>query len=100
MLTEHDLLLDLLMEECAEVIQRASKQLRFGRDEVQPGQQAANHERLRDEILDVLCAVRAIERAGQIEKIMQHQVTRHEKDRWPKVAAMLALSKAQGRMQP
>jgi len=30
--------LTILMEECAEVIQRASKALRFGLDEVQPEQ--------------------------------------------------------------
>jgi hypothetical protein len=46
-------LLDILIEECAEVTQRATKLLRFGRDEVQPGQPLSNMERLSLEIGDV-----------------------------------------------
>lgn len=98
-MTEHDLHLVKLAEECAEVIQRVSKQLRFGRDEVQPGQQQANHERLRDELLDVLVAIRQLERSGQIEPITVHQVSVHEVRKQPQIAAMLKLSKAQGRVE-
>lgn len=98
MMTEKDLVLVMLMEECSEVIQRASKQLRFGRDEVQPGQQEPNHARLRDEILDVLVAIRRLGRSGQITPITQHQITLQERVKSPKIASMLALSKAQGRV--
>lgn len=52
--TEH--LLWVLAEECAEVAQRASKAARFGLDEVQPGQELTNEERLWQEMCD-LCAV-------------------------------------------
>ena len=54
-------LLTILMEECAEVQQRASKALRFGTQEVQPGQAKNNVERLAVEIgdlqalIDILC---------------------------------------------
>lgn len=44
------------MEECNEVAQRASKALRFGLSEVQPGQPLANAERIRQEFAD-LCGV-------------------------------------------
>ena len=47
-------LLTILMEECAEVQQRASKMLRFGVNEVQPGQAATNAERLSAEVGDLL----------------------------------------------
>lgn len=60
-------LLTILMEEAGEVIQRAAKLLRFGRDEVQPGQELSNSRRLAHEIgdLHVMCSL--IEDAGLIK---------------------------------
>lgn len=81
-----------LMEELAEAAQRAAKMLQFGSDEVQPGQQLANHERLRSELLDVLIWIRALERCNQIDKITQHQVTRHAEMKNEKIRRMLQLS--------
>ena len=49
--TEH--LLMILAEECAEVAQRVSKALRFGLDEVQPGQQLTNEQRIWGEMNDL-----------------------------------------------
>lgn len=45
-------ILNTLIEEAAEVIQRATKLLRFGRDEVQPDQPLTNKQRLSEEIGD------------------------------------------------
>jgi NTP pyrophosphatase (non-canonical NTP hydrolase) len=50
--TEH--LLTILAEECTEVAQRATKSLRFGLEEVQPGQHLANAERIAGEMADLL----------------------------------------------
>jgi NTP pyrophosphatase (non-canonical NTP hydrolase) len=97
-LYEHHLL--MLMEECAEVAQRASKQMRFGRDEVQPGQSDPNHKRLRDEILDVLCCIRYLENSGQIERVDPLAVTMHYELKLEKITRMLALSRAQGCLTP
>lgn len=47
-------ILTIIVEECAEVIQRCSKALRFGLDEVQPGQQADNATRIGLEVGDLL----------------------------------------------
>lgn len=47
-------LLSCLVEECAEVIQRATKAQRFGLKEVQPGQDLTNEERLAAELDDLL----------------------------------------------
>lgn len=52
--TEH--LLIILAEECAEVAQRCSKALRFGLDEVQPGQEKTNGQRIADEMADLSAA--------------------------------------------
>jgi hypothetical protein len=52
-MTRHDHLLLILAEECAEVAQRASKALRFGIEEKQPGQNKTNGERLQEEMVDL-----------------------------------------------
>lgn len=56
--TEH--LLTILAEECAEVAQRASKAIRFGLAEVQPGQDKTNARRLMDEVNDFLATYQMI----------------------------------------
>lgn len=50
-------LLTILIEECAEVTQRATKAQRFGLAEKQPGQRLSNAQRLAREIGDVLALV-------------------------------------------
>lgn len=51
-MTRTQYLLICLMEEAAEVQQRASKALRFGLDEIQPGQELSNEQRLIGEMHD------------------------------------------------
>ena len=53
-LTTEQYLLNCLAEECSEVIQRVTKSLRFGLDEVQEGQPLTNAERLAYEYNDIL----------------------------------------------
>jgi hypothetical protein len=50
--TEH--LLIILAEECVEVAQRCSKALRFGLNEVEPGQSDTNARRIEVEMHDIL----------------------------------------------
>lgn len=57
-------LLTILAEECAEVAQRASKALRFGLGEVQPGQDLTNAERVVGELTDLLSVVFMLEDEG------------------------------------
>ncbi len=52
--TREQHLLTVLAEECAEVAQRASKAIRFGIAEVQPGQDLDNKQRLEAELGDLL----------------------------------------------
>lgn len=42
-----------LAEECSEVVQRITKALGFGLDEVQPGQEFTNSQRIGQELIDV-----------------------------------------------
>lgn len=46
-------ILEIIIEECAEVQQRATKALRFGLGEIQPGQPDTNSARLSGEIGDL-----------------------------------------------
>lgn len=58
-------LLSCLIEECAEVIQRATKAQRFGLQEVQPEQELTNEERLAAELADL---------TGVLEMLYEHKV--------------------------
>src|SRR5690349_21047713 len=57
-------LLTSLAEECAETAQRASKALRFGVDEIQPGQGDTNAVRLMDELEDIRVIVELLREEG------------------------------------
>lgn len=68
MLTEDQYLLICLMEECDEVSQRASKALRFGLDEVQPGQPLSNAERIDVELTDLVTIADELRKRGILTK--------------------------------
>lgn len=57
-------LLSCLIEECAEVIQRATKAQRFGLHEVQPEQSLTNEARLRIEVADVMAVLELLADEG------------------------------------
>ena len=96
--TEH--LLTILAEECAEVAQRVSKALRFGVDEVQPGQGKTNGERVRDELGDLLAVYAMLETArvlppigiGNVEESLYQPIIAKQK----KVDRFLEFSAARG----
>lgn len=71
-------ILTILIEECAEVQQRATKLMRFGRDEVQPGQALTNAERLSLEVGDLVAMIDMARTAGLVsdERI---ETGRHKK---------------------
>ena len=60
-------LLDILVEECAEVQQRVIKAKRFGLDEVQPEQPYDNTERTSQEVGDLLAVIELCVNAGLIK---------------------------------
>lgn len=59
-------LLEILIEECAEVQQRATKMLRFGVEEVQPGQELTNAQRLAEEFGDLRVIATRCQEAGML----------------------------------
>jgi hypothetical protein len=54
------------MEECAEVAHAASKSLRFGLDDAEPGQPHSNRERLVQELQDLRGVVVLLNREGAL----------------------------------
>lgn len=71
--TEH--LLSILAEECNEVAQRAIKALRFGLEEIEPGQDLNNAERIAQEFADLLAAIEML----QVEDVLGYE-TRDQVD--------------------
>lgn len=63
-MTEPEHLLTILGEECCEVAQRVSKTLRFGLDEIQPGQELNNRERLMEELYDLFGTLEELQERG------------------------------------
>lgn len=77
MMTYNQFLLTKLMEECAEVGQRAAKQQQFGKDESQPGHTETNADRLRDEINDLKAIVVLLEEAGEVKDTSPEEFEYH-----------------------
>lgn len=72
--------LEILIEECAEVIQRATKMLRFGVLEVQPKQDLNNAQRLSREVGDVTLMLDMAVEAGLIDEV-EVEIGRNNKKR-------------------
>ncbi len=100
-MTRNEHLLTILAEECAEVIQRISKTLRFGTCEVQPGQSDDNTTRMVNEVIDLLAAYHLLHREGNgclppLSVLIQTQAFR---DKQAKVEKFLELSRSEGTLE-
>lgn len=60
--------MDILQEECAEVIQAVSKIRRFGVDNYKPGKPKTNREHLEEELGDVLAMISILQNMGVIDR--------------------------------
>lgn len=63
-MTRIEHMLTVLAEECNETAQRATKALRFGMTEIQPGQSLTNAARLLGEYSHIVCAIAMLKREG------------------------------------
>ncbi len=87
-MTTQEHLLSIAAEECSEVAQRASKALRFGLDEIQPGQPLTNAERIMEEFDDL----RAVIGMLQDRALLPCSVARRIEEKKTKVQKFLAYS--------
>ena len=60
--------MDILQEECAEVIQAVSKISRFGLDNVKPGKPKTNREHLEEELGDMIAMICILEKMGVVNQ--------------------------------
>lgn len=58
--------MDILQEECAEVIQAVSKISRFGIDNAKPGTEYSNREHLEEELGDMLAMIDILKEMGVV----------------------------------
>lgn len=90
-------LLTILVEECGETAQRATKALRFGINEVQKGQDLDNAERLIYEFNDIVAMMQMLKNEGMIDRVFDLV---YQNKKVAKVEKYLELSKAQGTLIP
>lgn len=69
MMTRKQYLLLKLAEECTEVAQRCSKQIQFGKDEIQQGQDLTNGQRLLFEVIDLATIANLLQDEEEIPQI-------------------------------
>ena len=93
-MTRQQHLLICLAEECAEVAQRASKALRFGLQEIQPGQHLTNAERLADEAIDLQAVLKMLTDGKHLD--LGVDARRRTDLKIAKVCEFLRYSKSQG----
>lgn len=82
MLNETEYLLVVLAEECAEIAKQASKGIRFGLDDFEPGQSETNTRRIERELADLMAVVERLgfrikdedkfEKQKKLSKYMDH----------------------------
>lgn len=60
--------MDILQEECAEVIQAVSKISRFGIDNMKPGKPKTNREHLEEELGDMLAMIDILKEMGVVSE--------------------------------
>ena len=92
-MTRGEHLLTILSEECAEVIQRVDKALRFGPNEKEPGQELTNSKRINEELCHVIAASEMLEIQSNMT---QGEAIRIVKEKKEKVEKYLKYSKEIG----
>ena len=68
-MTRQEHLLTILIEECNETAQRATKAVRFGLEEIQPGQAQTNAERIVYEFNDIVAVIELLHSEEALPKI-------------------------------
>lgn len=88
--------MNILSEECAEVIQAISKCHRFGIDNMKPGQGKTNREHLEEEVGDLLAMIDILTGDETLSRSMIHQAAERKIDKlkqWSTVYATAMDSK-------
>jgi hypothetical protein len=92
-MTKKEILLTTLAEECVETAQRVSKAIRFTLEEIQPGQDLTNAERIVYEFNDIFAMMEVLKEEGCFEKVIDREAIEKKK---LKVIEYLEYSKKMG----
>lgn len=92
-------LLTVIAEEAVEVAQRATKALRFGLHETQPGQARSNAIRLWHEVCYLQAALTMLVDSGALARLPQQEEARLVADKIKKVEQFLAYSRQLGTLE-
>ncbi len=95
-MNKREILLDQLMEEAAEVIQSASKVLRFGVDDHYEGRATTNSQDLRVEIAQFWAFIEELEAAGVKVRLPVDEFRQVLADKKEKMKKMMEYSRARG----
>lgn len=87
-----------LMEECDEVSQRASKQIQFGKFEIQTKQNLTNAERLKLELIDLFAVVKLLQAAGEIPELDDVDLDKAIEEKKQKMQKYLGYSRKLGEL--
>lgn len=92
-MTRTENLLTILSEECVETAQRVSKAIRFTLEEIQPGQDLTNAQRIVYEFNDIVAAMEILQEEGVFEKVIDREAIEKKK---LKIEKYMAYSKEVG----
>lgn len=94
-----ELLLILVMEECDEVSQRASKAIRFTLEEVEPNgtETRTNGERIIHEFNDLYAVMELLHASGHIDRIIDRDLISLKKE---KILKWIEYSEQKGTLKP
>jgi NTP pyrophosphatase (non-canonical NTP hydrolase) len=108
-MTREQFLLIKLTEECAEVAQRALKQIQFGANQIQKGNEVkdgvapsdkeaglTNAQRLKNELTDLYVMVNLLQLAGQLSPTTSREFKIAKQRKVEKLNKYLAFSRQQG----
>jgi len=98
MLTAQQYILGKIAEEAAEIAQRALKAQQFGIDQIEPGQELDNGERLENEFLDLAFWVDIAQRNMVMAPMSKDDFTAHRRTKIPTALQMLLLSLSLGQL--
>lgn len=89
--TEH--LLQIFSEENIEVAHRISKALRFTTEEIQPGQNLTNGDRILEEFYDAVAVLEMLQKEGKLPVWSDERVRLHKEAKVLRVEKFLILSR-------
>lgn len=80
-MTRKEILLTLLSEECIETAHRVSKAIRFTLDEVQPGQDLNNSQRILYEFNDIVAVMEVLKDEGIFSNLLDREMIDKKKEK-------------------